>query len=208
MIKKGVSFCILGCLLCSFIFKSEAQEAPGFLSKRTKASVGPVARFYWNDLELNGIYGLSFSPQFNLINNFSDVSLSLDLEPVIGYHPGNDADPVSFIYAGSPATLNLNIGHLATKDFRSDMGIFFGGGYSADYIRDTLMLGPVATTGLRWWMAGRSFTIRYHIYFTEQDDLNFAHSIGIFYNFGPWIQLNRRNNKLSKFARPFRKDLN
>lgn len=187
---------------------SAAQDAPGFFSKRTKVSVGPAARFYWKNTELNGLYGLSLAPQFNIINSFADVSLSLDLDPMIGYHPATSSDSVKFFYGGAPATLNVNIGHLSTKDFRSDMGFFAGGGYSFDYIRDSLMYSPVATTGLRWWMGGRSFTVRYHIYFNGQDDFKPAHSIAFLYNFGPWVADARRKNKLSKFARPFRKDLN
>ena len=57
-----------------------------------------------------------------------------------GYHFWSQNDPNSFFYADAPLLLQMNVGHLASKDFHNDFGFFLGTGYDFNYLKNSTIV--------------------------------------------------------------------
>src|SRR4051812_28330346 len=64
----------------------------------------------------NNYAGVSFSPQLNLLNSFSDFSIALATQADIGYNVSPDSGDSKFM-TSIPIVMTLNAGHLASRDF-------------------------------------------------------------------------------------------
>lgn len=149
------------------------------------------------------LYGIGFSPSLNLLNKFSDFSVSLSSHLVGAYHPKSSDEP-SYTLISFPACLGFNVGHLATHNFYSSLGFSIGGGYNFSVIRSEFDIGPLLITAIHFWFLKRSFTVAYsQTYFKNTHGT--MHLLSLQLNVGAYLRDVSNNNKISKFVRPFRK---
>lgn len=140
-------------------------------------------------------------PRFNIINRYSDNSLSIGLPAAVGYTP-DATDP---FFAHLPILAEYNFGNQATKDFYKNFGVFFGLGYNTFFVYGDRFSGIAASGGFRWWLFRIPFSFNY--LFTSTNDrgvLNY-HSFSFTAAFGKWVRKNRQYNKVSRFSAPFRR---
>lgn len=196
--------CILGVFLSTTMFAQKGQTKKPFLFRQAyKNSVGLGAGIYnFNDAqEFIGL--LNYAPQLDLTNRHSDLSLSLNTQLSAGYHVKSANDSMAFFYTDVPLLLQVNIGHLASRDFYSEFGVFFGMGYDWNYHRNNLQDGMAITAGLRTWVGSKSFTIRY-LYCDFLSIENPVHTITLNMNLGDYLPYVKANNKISKFVRQYK----
>ncbi|MCH7535990.1 MAG: hypothetical protein IH948_09695 [Bacteroidetes bacterium] len=94
--------------------------------------------------------------------------------------------------------LELNIGHLATKNFFSDRGFVIGGGYGILLKGSDFDHGGAFTVGFRFWMIKkRSLTIRYILLSGQK---NTIHTLSFMINIGKHLDKVKKLNKVSKFT--------
>lgn len=167
--------------------------------------VGLKGSLYSISDELEPLYGVTYRTKYNLINNWTDFSGSVNAGLSAEYHHSSNIDSVSFFAADLPLSLELNIGHLSTKDFRTAFGFFAGAGYSFNYLNEKFNEAPLLTFGIRTLIFTQSFEVRYIRYFSEEQNYAYEHSIGLIINLGDYIASAVANNKISDFMRPFPK---
>jgi hypothetical protein len=187
-------------------------------SKRTIAQ-GPQRPFKWNERFISSagihystldnyakekLYGLNFAPSLNLLNHFSDFSVSVASNISGAYHPSEKNDSINYFLFSLPAFIQANIGHLASPDFYSSFGFFFGAGYGYFISNKKSDSGISLTTGLRFWFLQKSFTLRFTKIFLNQSG-NLLNEFSLQLNVGAYLQSVKRNNSISKFMKPFQK---
>jgi hypothetical protein len=150
------------------------------------------------------LYGINATPSLNLLNSFSDFSISLALHIGAGYHPSSDKDSNAYYSYCVPAFIQVNAGHLASQDFYAAIGLFVGAGYNTTKINDYSDQGFSWTAGFRFWLFRQSFTLRY-VQSHLQDAKDKLHEMSLQINVGKYLARVKDNNKLSKFVSPFRK---
>jgi hypothetical protein len=175
------------------------MKKPFVFSQQFKHSIGAGASFYKITDGNAPIFHLDYNPNLSLTRSYSDFSFSVGSQISGGYHFNSSADDSAFIYAELPLLFELNFGHNASKDFYNDLGWFFGGGYSYHLLKENWNHGPVATIGVRSFLFGPSFTIRYSRYFAIQDDDTSLHMITLLLNIGKYFEQVKLNNKVSRF---------
>jgi hypothetical protein len=170
-----------------------------------KSTAGAASFLFWDQTHTQTAWGVFYSPQYNLYNSFSDLTLSVSAQPGAGMSLSGKGESNEIIF-DLPFMLEINLGHLASRDFYAPMGFFAGGGYDFHKTGDgEIHQAFVATTGLRWWMFKKSFTARYILYFSGDKDGYMSHSISLGLNLGKYLDDVRANNKVSRFMSPFRK---
>ncbi|MGI8892704.1 MAG: hypothetical protein ACR2GN_04510 [Bacteroidia bacterium] len=167
--------------------------------------IGANLSLYSISEDSDPLFGLSLRTKYNLINNWSDFSGSFNAGLSTLYHPKSDIDSNSFFAFDAPVSLELNIGHLATKNFRNFFGFFAGAGFSFSYINKQYKDAPILTTGFRTWLFSQSITFRYIHYLSQEDDYALQHGFSIILNLGAYLDAVKANNKISDFMRPFPK---
>jgi len=198
-------------ILCFIPFITLSQQRKGDmkkpfeLSQQFKHSIGAGASFYTFDKVREPVFHFTYNPSLSLTRAWSDLSLSIGTQLGAGYHFETPADDSAFFYAELPLLLELNFGHNASKDFYNDLGWFFGGGYSYHFFKDAWNHGPVASMGVRGFVFGPSFTIRYSRYFALQDNDASLHTLTLLLNLGRYFDQVKLNNKVSRFSNGFRK---
>jgi hypothetical protein len=150
------------------------------------------------------LYGINATPSLNLVNSFSDFSISLAANAGAAYHPSSNSDSLEYFSYSFPAFIQINVGHLASQDFYGAIGIFAGAGYNLSSINGTLDRGFSWTTGFRFWFLKQSFTLRY-VQSHLNDLENLLHELSLQINVGAYLERVKDNNKLTKFVSPFRK---
>lgn len=149
-------------------------------------------------------YGLCYSPSLNLLNKHADFSVAAASHITIANHFKSGNDPADYLMLSFPAFLQFNIGHLATHDFYSSLGISFGGGYNFSVIRSEFDMGALLITAIHFWFLKQSFTVEYtQTHFQNHHML--MHEVSLQLNIGAYLKDARSNNKISKFVKPFRK---
>jgi len=183
---------------------SVAQKQPKKfnLKERFISSVGLSYSMLNHSSEV--LYGINATPSINLLNSFSDFSISLAANAGAAYHPSSSHDSVEYFSYSFPAFIQVNAGHLASQDFYAALGIFVGAGYNLSVINKTSDKGFSWTAGFRFWFLKQSFTLRY-IQSHLNDSENLLHELSLQLNVGAYLQKVKDNNKLSKFVSPFRK---
>jgi len=185
--------------------KKGMMKKPFLLSQQFKHSLGAGAAFYKIKDSYEPVFNLAYNPSLSLTRSLSDFSISVGSQISAGYHISTKADDSGFVYADLPLLLEFNFGHNASKDFYNDLGWFFGGGYSYHFIKDDWNHGPVATIGVRSFLFGPSFTLRYGRYFALQENDESLHSVTLLLNLGRYFEQVKLNNKVSRFSNGFRK---
>ena len=166
---------------------------------------GALVSLYNINDEMDPLYGLTLRAKYNLINNWSDFSGSFNSGLSVMYHPESSLDSVSFIAADLPLSIELNIGHLATKDFRNFFGFFAGAGYSFSYLNEEFVNAPILTAGIRTWLFSQSFSIRYIHYLSKEENYTIAHGFSLVLNLGEYLDAVKARNKISDFMKPYPK---
>jgi hypothetical protein len=182
-----------------------SMNTPFVLIQQIKHSAGAAAAFYVIDKSSEPVFGLVYNPSLSLTKSKSDFSFSIGSELKGGYHVSTSVDDSAFIYADLPLLTELNFGHNASKDFYNDLGWFFGGGYAYRLFKDKWSGGPVATIGVRGFVFGPSFTIRYSRFFAGDNAGPSTQSISLLLNLGRYFDQVKLNNKVSRFSNGFRK---
>ncbi len=182
-----------------------SMKIPFVLSQQIKHSAGAAASFYVIDKGSEPVFGLAYNPSLSLTKAKSDFSFSMGSQLVGGYHLATSVDDSAFMYADLPLLAELNFGHNASKDFYSDLGWFIGGGYTYRLFKNDWNSGPVGTIGVRGFVFGPSFTIRYSRFFAGADAGPSTQSVSLLLNFGRYFEQVKLNNKVSRFSNGFRK---
>ena len=150
--------------------------------------------------------GINFSPQLFLITSYTDFSVSAVIDFMVNYRLDSDTKEFSKKYfLQMPAMIHLNIGHGASKDFRSEGGGFLGAGWNILYSADTSENGFAADGGFRFWLIGKSFTLRFIWLLNDSKIFSSGKIISLQMNFGKYLADVKRNNKVSNFMKPYRK---
>lgn len=176
------------------------MKKPFLFQQQFKHAVGAGATFYSADGSFEPIYHIAYSPNLALTKNFSDFSITVGSHLTGGYHPETNNDDSAYVYADLPLLLEFNIGHNASKDFYSDLGCFFGGGYSYNYFRGNWQQGPEITFGMRTFIFGPSFTIRYTRFVAIREEDITTQGLTISLNLGHYFEQVKKNNKISRFT--------
>ncbi len=182
-----------------------SMKIPFVWSQQIKHSAGAAAAFYVIDKSSEPVFGLAYNPSLSLTKSKSDFSFSIGSQLVGGYHTATSVDDSAFIYADLPLLAELNFGHNASKDFYSDLGWFIGGGYTYRLFKNDWNSGPVGTIGVRGFVFGPSFTIRYSRFFAGADAGPSTQTISLLLNLGRYFDQVKLNNKVSRFSNGFRK---
>ena len=196
------------CLFTGLMISSslQAQNAlPAYsIGDRFISSAGAS----WSQLTANhrteSLYGVCYSPSLNLLNKFSDFSFGAASHLSASWHPASETDSSSYLAFSIPMYARFSFGHLATHDFFSNLGFFFGAGYHFSFVDADPDRGALLITGLRFWISKLSFTAGYaHFRLSGQHEL--LHQVSLQLNLGAYLRDSHKNNKLSKFVKPFRK---
>jgi hypothetical protein len=202
---------VLMILLLAAAPDAEAQRRKGdmrkpfVLSQQFKHSFGAGASFYKAGDGSEPVFHLDYNPSLSLTKSWSDFSFAIATQISGGYHFASSIDDSAFAFASFPLLAEFNFGHNASKDFYSDLGWFLGGGYTYQLFRGDWNHGPVATIGVRGFVFGPSFTIRYSRYFAVADNDISLHSVALLLNLGRYFEQVKLNNKVSRFSKGFRK---
>ena len=176
-----------------------SMKKPFVFSQQFKHSAGAGVSLYSLDKKLEPIYHLDYHPSLSLTNSWSDFSISIGVPLSAGYHIESDEDTLSYAYARIPLQAEFNFGHNASKDFYNDLGWFIGGGYAYHLFREEWHHAPVFTLGLRTFIFGPSFTLRYSRYFATEENDRSLNSISLMLNLGRYFEQVKLNNKVSRF---------
>jgi hypothetical protein len=182
------------------------MSKPFIFSQQFKHAVGIGSAFYKVNESREPVYMISYSPTLSLTKSFSDFSVSVGSQLSGGYHFANSADDSSFLFADLPILVEMNLGHNASKDFYSDLGWFFGGGYSFNLFKERWQQGPVVSIGARAFILGPSFTLRLMRFFAIREEDVSLYSVTLSLNLGRYFEQVKLNNKVSRFSNGFRKN--
>lgn len=169
------------------------------LKDRWRNSIGASVHLLHVNENVSPAFGFFYNPQINIINNYADFSLAATLPISLGVHVKDSWIEKTFFYGQIPAVLEANIGHYATRDFRSKIGMGFGAGYGAQIAGTDIGSGFVATVAARTWFFKGSLTIRYMFWLNLQGNGYDTHTIGVAVNMGNYFHKLRHTNKISKF---------
>jgi len=207
-----VMLCFL--LLVSFEFVSAqspkvsnkgSMKKPFVLKQQIKHAAGVSSTFYEFNKGQEPVFGISYNPSISLTKSYSDFSFSLGSQLVGGYHISTSVDDSAYAYADLPLLAEFNFGHNASKDFYNDMGWFLGGGYAYRFFKNDWTSAPVASIGVRGFIFGPSFTIRYSRFFATSDNGTTTQTVSLLLNLGRYFDQVKLNNKVSRFSNGFRR---
>jgi hypothetical protein len=198
-------FACLGFLALTTGTALSQNTDPSFtLKDRFISSAGIISPWANRNKMNERFYGLCYSPSLNLLNKYSDFSVAVASQLSASVHPETAKDPSTYFMYSFPAFLQFNFGHLATRNFYSSAGIFFGAGYNFSVTQSGFDMGPLLITAIRFWFLRQSFTLGYaQTHFQNRPVL--LHQISLQLNIGAYLRDARNNNKISKFVKPFRK---
>ena len=204
--------CMIMLVTCEIVSAQEpkvsnkgSMKKPFVLRQQIKHAAGVSSTFYEYNKGQEPVFGICYNPSISLTKSFSDFSFSLGSQLVGGYHVATSVDDSAFIYADLPLLAELNFGHNASKDFYSDMGWFVGGGYAYRHFKNDWSSAPVATIGVRGFIFGPSFTIRYSRFFAPSGNGPSTQTVSLLLNLGRYFNQVKLNNKVSRFSNGFRR---
>lgn len=202
-----------GCLFFVLLFafnqvnaqKKAKISIPGIFLKRTHISIGAGDYQYPYNTKMENVFAGNFATQTDLFFRYSDFCISLNTQFAAGYHIKMYQDSLRGFSGDVPLILQANIGHLSSKDFYSYFGGFAGGGIDWLSHNGWRYKTPLVTIGLRSWLFGQSFTIRYMHYYLNYFELKMMNSITLDLNIGKYLSSVKANNQISNFMKPYRK---
>tara|TARA_R110002072_G_scaffold150796_2_gene299403 strand:- start:252 stop:821 length:570 start_codon:yes stop_codon:yes gene_type:complete len=170
------------------------------LKDRWRNSIGASAHLLMIRKNVSPAFGVFYNPQINIINKYADFSLAVTMPLTLGAHVKDTWIEKTYFYGHIPAVLEANIGHYATRDFRSDIGMGVGAGYAAQINGADVSTGFVATLAARTWFFRGSITIRYLFHLNLQGIGGYnTHALGVAVNMGNYFNKLTHMNKMSKF---------
>ncbi len=186
-------------LFLAFVFPFNGQAQ--FL-KRFRHSVGAAAHFIPFRNGVSTAFGGFYDPHVNIINSFTDFSLSAGVPLTLGVHVEDGFIPETFFYAHVPAVLEANIGHYSTHKFYSDIGMGLGAGYAFQVTNLGTGHGPVFTLAARSWLFKGSITLRYMFHLNMASGSGYdTHNIALAVNMGNFFAKLRNDNAMEKWQR-------
>ena len=149
--------------------------------------------------ELDNTFLLAdLQPRLTLFEPLPDLSLSF-AEP---FGAGIMTENGMAVKFGSFTEIGL--GRAATKDSYWPVGFSAGGGYSSVYCASKLYSGFAVTGSFRFGIMGRIVQLRYeHLFSNRATPMSDFAAIEVL--LGNWMKSNKRNNKISRFMKPYRK---
>jgi hypothetical protein len=174
-------------------------KKPFVFSQQFKHAAGLGATFYKAENTQEPIYHIAYSPNLALTRGYSDFSITIGSHLTGGYHAESGNDDSAFVYADLPLLVEFNFGHNASKDFYTDFGFFAGGGYSFNYFRGNWQQGPEVSLGIRTFIFGPSFTIRYTRFVAIREQDISTQGLTVSLNLGGYFEQVKKNNKVSRF---------
>jgi hypothetical protein len=204
--------CLILLVTCEFVSAQAPKVAnkgsmkkPFVLKQQIKHAAGISATFYEFNKGQEPVFGISYNPSISLTKSYSDFSFSVGSQLVGGYHISTSVDDSAYAYADLPLLAEFNFGHNASKDFYKDMGWFLGGGYAYRLFKNNWTSAPVASIGVRGFIFGPSFTIRYSRFFATSDNGPTTQTVSLLLNLGRYFDQVKLNNKVSRFSNGFRR---
>jgi hypothetical protein len=137
--------------------------------------------------------GIMYSPRLNLVNLGEETTLSLGTHLGLGISGFNSRDGGGGGFAlDLPIVAELNFGHGAHKDTKSDFGGFVGLGFGASILGDAGAFGDgyneavglVINGGLRAFMGNLPVGARVSYLVNATEGYGNVFSIGLFYSLG------------------------
>lgn len=169
------------------------------LKDRWRNSIGAGLHLLHVGENVSPAFGVFYNPQINIINNYADFSLAATMPITLGAHIKDSWIEETFFYGHIPAVLEASLGHYATRDFRSNIGMSLGAGYGAQIAGSNVGSGFVATIAARTWFFKGSLTIRYLFHYNLQGVGYQTHGLSIAANMGNYFGKLTHMNKMSKF---------
>lgn len=193
----------LAILIAILMFPSIGfAQNKGTLKDRWRNSIGASAHLFMIKKNVSPAFGLFYNPQINIINKYADFSLAATMPLTLGVHIKDTWIEKTYFYGHIPAVIEANIGHYATRDFRSDIGMGLGVGYAAQINGGDISSGFVATLAARTWFFRGSLTFRYifHLNLVGIGGYH-THGLGVAVNMGSYFKKLIHMNKISKFQK-------
>ncbi len=202
MIQRLLTLLILIIFVNPVLAQKGSTKRPFVFSKAYKSSWGVGFGFYPIEalLQQGHIATLNYAPQLDLTNKRSDYSISLNTQIAGGYHVPFKKDTTGFFYASAPIFVQMNFGHLASKDFYNDLGYFFGIGYDPNIFQNRFLQNFAFTGGMRTWFFGKSITARYILSIPQALLDPVLHTFSLNINVGSYLENVKSNNKISDFG--------
>jgi len=197
-------FLALALALCMSEFTmAQVKQPGGFFSERLTVAVG--AAYSLPEENIPASAGILFSPRIFLVTAFSDFSVSLDPSPEIVFSLADSLNNFSEKWFFQfPAMVHVNLGHLASKDFYSDYGIFAGAGWNLQHGQCMSTGGFALDAGIRFWLFGQSFTALYQRLTSHEKIFTSDDFFSFHINLGKYLSQVKANNKVTDFMRPYR----
>jgi hypothetical protein len=173
-------------------------------AERWHSSFGIGAYEYPYSNNFEHLLAINYAPQFDLTLRYSDFSVSLNSQLAAGYHFKFSYDSAKYGFYDIPLYLQVNLGHLASKDFYSFVGMFAGGGYDWTYIKNKFQQRAVATLGMRTWVGRTSVTIRISRAFANANAPFSMNALTLDINVGSYLAKVADLNKISNFMKPYK----
>lgn len=182
-----------------------SMKKPFIFSQQFKHAAGAGVSWFTEGENQEFVYQLCYQPTLSLTRGYSDFSFSIGSQLSGGYHPETTVDTTAWIYADLPLLAEFNFGHNASKDFYKDAGWFCGGGYTFNLFRERWQSGPVASIGVRAFVFGPSFTVRFQRFFAISESDRSLNTLTLALNLGGYFEQVKLNNKVSRFSNGFRR---
>lgn len=196
MFKRVTSICLLTFIACQV----NAQ-----ISERFRHSVGASSHFIpFTGGGVSVPFGVYYEPQFNIIDRYSDFSLSVSSPLTLGAHVSSTFIPRNYFYGHLPLVAEANVGHFSTKRFYNDIGAGAGVGYAMQINGLDVASGPVFTAAARLWASRVSLTVRYMFHYIVTGSGFDTHAVSVAVNLGSYFKELRADNALEKWQRPRR----
>jgi len=180
------------------------NQKGNFLTRRMITSAG--INYSLPEENIHSAAGVNLSPQFFLTTGYSDFSFSIEINFMVNYKLEDDENEFyKKIFFQLPLMLNVNFGHLASKDFFNAFGFFAGAGWNIQYGQSHIANGFAWDAGFRFWMFEKSFTLRFIHFPGKEKIFSSGKIISIQMNLGKYLNSIKANNKVSNFMKPYNK---
>jgi hypothetical protein len=183
---------------------AQSKNKGNFFARRVTIAAG--ADYSLLEIDVPAAAGINFAPRLFLTTTYSDFSFSAEAGLIANYRLDAGASKFSDrIFLQLPALIHVNTGHGASKDFRSAFGGFLGAGWNLQYDGSTTVNGLALDAGIRFWLFGKSFTLRYTHLPENKKLFSSGKIISLQINLGKYLEYVKANNKVSNFMKPYRK---
>lgn len=190
-------------VLCGaeFAWAQSQQPGTGFFAKRFTFGAGAAYSLKEDNVPAAGIV---LAPRLFLTSGYSDFSVSFDSSPQLFYSLSDSQKVSDKLFFQLPAMLHVNIGHLASKDFYSNLGFVAGAGWDFQFGHGGSTDGFIFDGGVRFWLFGQSFTALYQRLAANEKVFSSPNFFSLQINLGKYLSQVKANNKVTNFMKPYR----